>query len=106
MQEKSYLDWEPAIKIKDIFEDIIGIGNIKVENNKIYWLESRPAEKGRNVVMVKDSEGERELLPQPYNARNRVYEYGGNPYTVNKGIIYFANFDDHAFTLPGFASDS
>jgi dienelactone hydrolase len=95
MEEKSYLEWEPAIKIEDIFSDIVGIGGITVENNNIYWKEFRPAEEGRNVIMIKDKEGnEKELLPKPYNARTRVHEYGGKAYTVKNNIVYFANFND------------
>ncbi|MEQ9255979.1 MAG: S9 family peptidase, partial [Alphaproteobacteria bacterium] len=46
------------------------------------WLESRPAEGGRTVVVARPADQAadlpvRDLLPPPFNARSRVHEYGG-----------------------------
>lgn len=35
-----------------------------------------------------------EVLPAPWNARTRVHEYGGRPWTVDRGALIFANFAD------------
>jgi dipeptidyl aminopeptidase/acylaminoacyl peptidase len=66
-----------------------------IENDQIYWIESRPSEKGRNViVMKKPSKPNQDILPEDFNARNSVHEYGGGVYCVKDGIIYFTNWDD------------
>jgi len=60
----------------------------------VYWLETRPAEQGRTVLM-RSSEGRREeLTPAPYSVRSRVHEYGGGAYTVDAGRVFFVNDAD------------
>jgi dipeptidyl aminopeptidase/acylaminoacyl peptidase len=36
----------------------------------------------------------RELTPEGFNARTRVHEYGGTPYVMSAGTVYFCNFVD------------
>src|SRR5207253_129879 len=70
----------------------------------IYWIERRPAENGRNVIVRRTPDGNRtDMLPPPYNARSSVHEYGGGSFTVSDGTIYFSNFSDqHVYRLiPG-----
>ena len=65
------------------------------EGGNLYWLESRPWENGRSVVVQRDSEGViRDILPAPLNARSKVHEYGGTPYIVVNDILYFCLYDD------------
>jgi dipeptidyl aminopeptidase/acylaminoacyl peptidase len=35
-----------------------------------------------------------DAIPQEFNARTRVHEYGGGDYLVHQGAIYFSNFAD------------
>jgi dipeptidyl aminopeptidase/acylaminoacyl peptidase len=61
----------------------------------VYWLESRPGEGGRNVVVLLTPDRRTEdVTPQPFNARTRVHEYGGGGFTVDGGVVYFSNFAD------------
>ena len=52
----------------------------------LYWIEGRPAEKGRSVWMCRMPGGEvREVLdalPVPGDVRSSVHEYGGSAYAV------------------------
>lgn len=44
-----------------------------------------------------------ELLPEPFNVRSRVQEYGGSSLLVANGRLWFSNFEDqrlYSFT-PG-----
>jgi dipeptidyl aminopeptidase/acylaminoacyl peptidase len=74
----------------------------------IWWQELRPAEGGRSAV-VRESGSERtDLLPQPWNARTRVHEYGGLAYLpvppaggTGQRVIVFANFADQRLYLTG-----
>lgn len=70
----------------------IGLSEIRLDGRDIYWLESRPQEGGRSVV-VRQSDA-RDLTPPPYNVRTRVHEYGGGAWTVADGCLYFSNFTD------------
>jgi dipeptidyl aminopeptidase/acylaminoacyl peptidase len=97
MKEKNtpFTQWEPAISAEEVFSDIIGFSEIQLEGKKTYWLEMRPAEKGRYVVVQRDETGKlRDITPSEFNARTRVHEYGGGAYTVFNNIIYFVNFRD------------
>ncbi|MGH8278023.1 MAG: S9 family peptidase [Gammaproteobacteria bacterium] len=67
----------------------------RVVNDCVYWLEGRPAELGRSVlVCARQGAAPRDLTPTPFNVRSRVHEYGGGAYTAGENIIYFVNHDD------------
>lgn len=52
---------------------------------EVWWAESRPEEDGR-VALVRTrldrDDPPQTVLPAPWNARSRVHEYGGQPYTL------------------------
>ena len=66
------------------------------------WVESRPAENGR-CVLVRGRPGERnlDLTPAPYSVRSRVHEYGGGAYAVTDSSIYFVNDMDQQLYMQG-----
>lgn len=62
---------------------------------ELWWAESRADEGGRVTVLRGREGGEpEELLPAPWNARNRVHEYGGRPWAAVRGRLVFTNWDD------------
>lgn len=62
---------------------------------EVWWAESRTSEGGRVTLMRQRSDGTlEELLPAPWNARNRVHEYGGKPWASVDGVVAFTNWDD------------
>jgi dipeptidyl aminopeptidase/acylaminoacyl peptidase len=62
----------------------------------VNWLEMRPEEGGRTVLM-QDLRGRRsELTPPPYSLRSRVHEYGGGSYCVEGQEVWFVNDSDQA----------
>ncbi|HEV8397579.1 MAG TPA: prolyl oligopeptidase family serine peptidase [Vicinamibacterales bacterium] len=66
-----------------------------VDGDDIYWLEARPAEGGRNVVVRAAADGVlQEVTPAGFNVRSRVHEYGGGSYVVDRGTVFFSNFAD------------
>lgn len=59
------------------------------------WLEARPSEAGRYVVVRSGTGGQPEdVTPPGFSARTRVHEYGGGSYAVAGRTTYFANDDD------------
>lgn len=92
----SYLDWKPAISAEEVFQATVAFSFLSSdEKGRLFWVEMRPEEKGRCVIMMREQNGEiRELLPAPFSARSRVMEYGGMPYVAANGQIIFANFAD------------
>lgn len=68
-------------------------------NGDLFWLEGRPAEKGRQVLVRRPHGGAAaaDLTPGPdsgLNVRTRVQEYGGGNYTLTDSAAYFSNFGD------------
>ncbi|TNE75765.1 MAG: S9 family peptidase, partial [Gammaproteobacteria bacterium] len=65
------------------------------DNGNLYWLESRPWENGRSVVVCRRTDGTVvDALPAPLSCRSKVHEYGGKPYVVADNILYFCLYDD------------
>lgn len=87
--------WISSITTDLIVAGTISLGQIAVDGSDIYWLEGRPTEGGRNVLMAYSADGQiRELTPAPLNVRTRVHEYGGGAYWVDDGLVYFVNYGD------------
>ncbi len=94
-QTATYGSWKSPITSDLIVSKTIGIGEITVNNDDIYWLEKRPQEKGRNLIVGYFNErGIKNITPSPLNVRTKVHEYGGGAYTVAKETVYFSNYED------------
>ena len=66
----------------------------RVFGDAVYWLEGRPEEGGR-TVLVRHAGGRREdLTPRPYDVRSRAHEYGGGAYAVSATGTFFCNQTD------------
>ncbi len=90
-----YGTWKSPITSDLIVSESIGLGGARFDGEEIYWLEMRPSEGGRNVLVRRTPDGSQtDVTPPPFNVRTRVHEYGGGSFTVHDGIVYIANFDD------------
>lgn len=87
--------WESPITAEMLTSKTIAFQDLVLDEEDIYWSEMRPQEGGRYVIVKYHADGKAEdLLPEAYNARTRVHEYGGAAFTVHQGIIYFVNYKD------------
>ncbi len=87
--------WKSPITSDLIVAQSIKLGGVVFDNDDIYWLEGRPQEKGRNVLVKYSPDGQiTEITPQPFNVRTSVHEYGGGSFLVSNGIVYFVNYQD------------
>jgi len=94
-QVASYGSWRSPITTELITSQAIGLGQIALDGEDIYWSEMRPSEQGRNVVVRRTADGQtQDLQPAPFNVRTRVHEYGGGSFLVVDGTVYFSNFAD------------
>ncbi len=94
-QKAAYGAWKSPITADLIVSESIGLGNITSDGDRLYWLERRPSEGGRNVLVCRSRDGAVEdVTPAGYNVRNRVHEYGGAAFTVADEVVYFSNFAD------------
>ena len=91
----AYGTWQSPISAAELARSAIDIADVRVAESTVYWVESRPAEGGRYVVVTpRASGGIDELTPAGFNSRTRVHEYGGSAYAVSGGAVYFSNFAD------------
>ncbi len=94
-QALPYGSWPSPISAASVVEGSRGLGALSVDGDYLYWVESRPEEGGRNTIMRRSAGGKpEEVLPQPWNARTRVQEYGGRNVLVADDTIWFSNFQD------------
>ncbi|VEP14675.1 Dipeptidyl aminopeptidase/acylaminoacyl peptidase [Hyella patelloides LEGE 07179] len=92
---KPFGSWKSPITTETIIAKTVGLGGVNSLAKDIYWLESRPQEKGRNVLVKQAADGTvADITPQPFNVRTRVHEYGGGAYLITEQAIYFSNYSD------------
>lgn len=66
-----------------------------INGDDLYWLEARPEEAGRSAIVRLSANGEKtDVLLAPFSARSQVHEYGGTPYIVVAGILFFCEQSD------------
>ena len=99
-----YGSWKSPVTPDLITAGSVKLGELQVDGEDLYWLEGRPSEGGRYVIVRRSSDGTiRDAIPEGFNARNAVHEYGGGAYAVQNGTIYFSNWDDQRLyrLIPG-----
>src|SRR5207302_6902523 len=81
-----YGSWKSPITSDLIVAQSIGLSEVRLDGEDIYWLETRPQENGRSVVVCRGPDGTaRDVTRPPFNVRTRVHEYGGGAWTVHDG---------------------
>ena len=87
--------WPSNISAELVAEASPAINFVRCNNDHLYWVESRPWDNGRNVIMRLGVSGAvQELLPASFSNHSRVHEYGGCAYVANGEELFFVNGDD------------
>ena len=96
MQTAPYGSWESPITAQAVTAGAIRYADsVELDGSDGYWVESRPQEGGRSVVVRRSADGSIEdAVPEEFNARSRIHEYGGGAYAVRDGIVYAVSFED------------
>jgi dipeptidyl aminopeptidase/acylaminoacyl peptidase len=90
-----YGSWESPISAESAAAAGTGISSASTSGSDVYWLESRPAEQGRAVLVRCEGGGEpRDLTPAGFSVRTSVHEYGGGAYFVDGTAVVFSNWAD------------
>lgn len=91
-----YGSWKSPITADLIVSRSVRLMEAAFDGADIYWLEGRPLEGGRYVIVRRTPDGATaDVNPAPLNARTRVHEYGGGSFLVANGTAFFSNFSDH-----------
>jgi dipeptidyl aminopeptidase/acylaminoacyl peptidase len=92
---KPYGSWPSPISAQIVAAQGLRLGSVAVDGGDVYWVEGRPVEGGRNVLVRRSADGRiSDVTPAGFNVRTRVHEYGGGAYVIGDGEIYFSNFSD------------
>ncbi len=90
-----YGTWTSPITAETVAGGALRLGSVLVEDETIFWLEGRPAEGGRGVIVKRTPDGRvADVTHAGTNVRTRVHEYGGASYAVCRGTVYYAEFGD------------
>src|SRR3954471_23157009 len=93
-----YGSWRSPVTSQMLVERAVGLSQVVVDGDDVYWNEARPAEAGRQVIVRRavaaDGTSPVDVLPEGFSARTLAHEYGGQAYAVQAGTIYFSNFTD------------
>ncbi len=92
---KAFGTWPSPITAAVVASQGIRLSSVAIDGDDIYWVEGRPQEGGRNVVVRRRPDGNlAAATPADFNVRTRVHEYGGGACLVSGGVIYASNFAD------------
>lgn len=90
-----YGTWPSPISPQLVYAEARSLGEVRIDGTAVHWLELRPDEGGRQVVVRLAEDGTTvDVTPPGSNVRTRVHEYGGGPYLVADGVVWFVEFDD------------
>jgi dipeptidyl aminopeptidase/acylaminoacyl peptidase len=101
-----YGSWKSPITAELVGGAETGLEQIRVDGHDIFWIERRPQEGGRKVIVRRANDGTTtDVTPVGFNARTRVHEYGGGDYAVLNGKVLFSNFADQRLYVQEIGSD-
>jgi dipeptidyl aminopeptidase/acylaminoacyl peptidase len=99
---KPYGTWPSPVTAAVVAAQGLRLGSVAIDGDDVYWLEGRPGEGGRSVLVRRGADGTvADVTPEGYNVRSRVHEYGGGAYAVADGTVYFSNFSDQRIYRAG-----
>ena len=90
-----YGSWPSPISAHSLVEGVSTIIDMFIDEQDVWWSESRPDEGGRVAIMLQSGKGApHEITPPDANVRSRVHEYGGGAWCVANGYLYYIDFGD------------
>ncbi len=85
-----YGAWPSPISARSVAEGARRIDDLAAAGDGVCWLERRPEEGGRNVLVCRNPDGStRTLTPDGFDVRSRVHEYGGGAFLLLAGAPAF-----------------
>ena len=99
--------WTSPITVDLLVGSTVTLGYADVSDAGVYWLEGRPQEGGRAALVFRPDGGEPvDVVPEGFNVRTRVHEYGGGAWWRHGDVVFASSFDDgrvYRFDAPGAA---
>ena len=93
--EHPYGAWPSPLTPELVVTGARSIRELHVADGVAWWLEQRPDEAGRQVVVRREVDGTvRDVTPADVNVRSRVHEYGGGAYAVDGATVWYVDASD------------
>jgi dipeptidyl aminopeptidase/acylaminoacyl peptidase len=100
----TYGSWRSPITTQMLVQGAVRFGDMSLDGDTLYWVESRPEEQGRYAVVRRTVDGKiADVLAAPFSARTLVHEYGGGALLASAGTVFFSNYVDQRIwrVVPG-----
>ena len=97
MTVSPYGSWKSPITSDLVVQSAIGLDQVALDGDTIYWTEIHPQKQGRYLLHRAAPDGAHApVTPDDgrFNVRTRVHEYGGGAFAVADGTVLFSNFSD------------
>ena len=90
-----YGTWHSPVSASLVATAGVALGWLQASGDDMYWVEMRPTEGGRYVIVRRTADGTMaDVTPPGFNVRTLVHEYGGGAYALSGSTVFFSNFDD------------
>ena len=89
-----YGSWPTPITSGVVITKAVRLAEVQVDGDAVIWSEARPDEGGRTMIVRARGQDREELLPDGWNARTAVHEYGGGAWWAREGVLWFAAWND------------
>ena len=86
--------WPSPISAGQAAAGRLRLTDVQLDGGDAYWIEGRPTEGGRCVIVRERDGVTTDLIAAPFSARTGVHEYGGAALRVHAGAVYFSNASD------------
>ncbi len=99
-QTLKFGNWPSNVSAEFVAGKSLRFQSVQALDNRLYWSELRPLEKGRAALVCAPLEAApataviTDLLAAPCSARSKVHEYGGGAFLATPTQIFFVNADD------------
>jgi dienelactone hydrolase len=102
-----YISWKSPITPKMLVSSVVRLSEPRWVGDDIYWLEFRPSEGGRSVIVRRTPDSvTQDMTPSDFNVGTRVHSYGGGAWTVSpKSVIFFSNNADKQIYRQGIGEE-
>ena len=90
-----YGSWRSPVTLKLLVANVVRVDNPSIDGSDTYWVEGRPHEAGRDVLVRRSGDGTTiDAMAGEFAVRTLVHEYGGLCYVTHHGVVFFSNFAD------------
>src|SRR5665213_1507911 len=94
-RHSAFGSWTSPVTSQLLVRDVVVLSFPLVAAGAYYWIESRPTEAGRNVLVRRGPDGvTADVFGSDFAARTLAHEYGGLCYAVHGSSVYFSNYAD------------